>query len=51
MEVMKNIENVLEIAMAEKGKTLRPEIQLMNAVRFVQLFCNLSSVVAMKYFF
>ncbi|KAG0615310.1 hypothetical protein M758_5G031200 [Ceratodon purpureus] len=51
VEVMKNIENVLEIAMAEKGKTLRPEIQLMNAVRFVQLFCNLSSVVAMKYFF
>lgn len=29
-EVMKKIENVLEIAMEEKGKTLRPEIQLMN---------------------
>uniref|UniRef100_A0A7I4F6G5 Uncharacterized protein n=1 Tax=Physcomitrium patens TaxID=3218 RepID=A0A7I4F6G5_PHYPA len=29
-EVMKRIEGVLEVAMAEKGKTLRPEIQLMN---------------------
>jgi hypothetical protein len=29
---MKKIENVLEIAMEEKGKTLRPEIQLMNKV-------------------
>lgn len=30
VEVMKKIEEVLEIAMTEKGKTLRPEIQLMN---------------------
>jgi len=30
VEVMKKIENVLEIAMEEKGKTLRLEIQLMN---------------------
>ena len=42
MEVMKNIENVLEIAMEEKGKTLRPEIQFMNKVPFPKPFWNLS---------
>lgn len=41
MEVMKKIELVLEVAMTEKGKTLRPEIQLMNKVLLMKFLCHL----------
>lgn len=44
---MKRIEGVLEVAMAEKGKTLRPEIQLMNKVLLVKPFCIAFNVVGL----
>lgn len=35
--VVEKMERVLEIAMYERGKTLRPEVLLMNSVLFVKL--------------
>jgi hypothetical protein len=32
MDMVKQIESALKVAMDEKGKTLRPEIQLLNQV-------------------